>query len=62
MPNEYKAEVLLFSAKDDPMAAQTWTNPQVFNIQKEKIRIGGGMFEVFSPTCSVTRVIINNDL
>lgn len=62
MPNEYKAEIMTFLAKEDPMAAQSWANPQVSKIDNKDIPIGGGVFEIFSPSCSVVRVIINNPI
>lgn len=62
MSNEYKVQTLTFSAKADPMAPQSWANPQVSKIDNKDITIGVGAFEIFSPSCSVVRVIINNRL
>jgi len=57
-----KAEVLLFTAKDDPMASQTWANPRVFKTVEETVIVKDGKFEVDSPMCSVVRIIVDNSL
>lgn len=55
-----RGEALYFTAKDDPMAAQTWTNPRVFQWDRKPVLVRDGRFEVTSPLCSVTRVILKN--
>lgn len=60
MPDGLTMEKLLFSANEDPMAAQSWANPQVSRMETHYGVNNEGVFEILSPSCTVMRIIMNN--
>ena len=58
LDKDRQAEIALFHALGDPMAAQTWANPHTCDVTFEKNYTRDGKINIQTPKCSVVRVVL----